>query len=91
MIPQAPETFWVDIMTEIDGSEIVNMVIPVYQKYLTEEDVIALNSFYDSPVGRKLIRVQPSIMQESMVIGQQWGQKLAHEIMAKYNAQTKEP
>lgn len=90
MIPDAPEKFWSDVMSEVDANEMENMVIPVYQKYLTEEDIVAVISFYDTPAGRKLIRVQPAIMQESMVIGQQWGQNLAREVITKYKAQSED-
>ena len=89
MIPNAPEKFWADVMSEVDGDSIVNMTIPVYQKYLTEEDVIAINIFYSSPAGKKLISVQPAIMQESMMIGQEWGQNIAKQVLAKYEAQSK--
>ena len=36
---------------------------------------------------KKLIKVQPAIMQESMMIGQQWGQNIAREVLEKYKAQ----
>ncbi|MBV1915783.1 MAG: DUF2059 domain-containing protein [Pseudomonadales bacterium] len=87
MIPDAPEKFWTDFVSELDAGEMEDLIIPVYQKYLTEEDVVAINSFYDSPAGMKLISVQPKIMQESMIIGQQWGQEIAARVIAKYQAQ----
>lgn len=84
MLPNAPETFWVDIMAEMNANDIIEMVIPVYQKYLTDEDVQQINSFYDTDAGKKLIRVQPAIMQESMELGQQWGQEVARGVLVKY-------
>ena len=89
MIPDAPETFWTDFVAELDAGEMEDLIIPIYQKYLTEEDVVAINSFYDSLAGMKLISVQPKIMQESMIIGQQWGQEIAARVIAKYQAQQK--
>ncbi len=47
----------------------------------------SINKFYDSAAGQKMIEVQPSIMQESMMVGQQWGQKIALEVMNQYKAQ----
>lgn len=87
MLPNAPETFWEDVMKEIDADGIIGLVIPIYQKYLTEEDVTALNSFYDTSAGKKMVSVQPAIMQESMSIGQAWGQKIAQGVMQKYKEQ----
>jgi len=87
MIPKAPEKFWADMMKEMNAEQVVNLVIPVYQKHFSEEDIREINDFYDTAAGQKMIRVLPQIMQESMVIGQQWGQQLARDILEKYKAQ----
>jgi len=87
MIPDAPEKFWQDIMSQVNGGDIINMTVPIYQKYLSQEDINALNAFYDSPTGKKMIKVQPSILRESMTAGQAWGQKIALDVMNKYNSQ----
>lgn len=88
MAPDAPPAFWDDIVEEINVSEMEEMVVPIYQKYLSEEDIQAINAFYGTPAGKKLIQVQPSIIQESMLAGQQWGQNLAMEVMRKYQEST---
>ena len=90
MAPDAPEKFWQDFMAEVNPDELVDLIIPVYRKHLTEEDIIALNEFYQSDVGKKLIARQPAIMQESMLAGQQWGQVLAQRVLQKYEEQKKE-
>lgn len=87
LIPEAPETFWSDYMAEFNPEDLVEMTVPIYQKYLSEEEVQALNSFYDTPAGKKLIKVQPLIMQESMMAGQQWGQAVAQDVISKYQMQ----
>ena len=87
MAPDAPESFWVDVMSEVNADELEDMVIPVYQKYLTEKDIQDITNFYKTDAGKKLISVQPVIMQESMVAGQQWGQNLARKILLKYKEQ----
>lgn len=89
MIPNAPEKFWKDIMTEINSDKIIDLLIPIYQKHLTQSDIKAMNAFYDTPTGKKLMKVQPAIVQESMLVGQQWGQELAQKIMARYQEQAK--
>lgn len=89
MVPDAPEKFWTDFMAEVNADDMVNMVIPIYQKYLTEEDIRAMNKFYSSPTGRKLIRVQPSIMHESMMLGQQWGRGIAQKVLTRYKQEMK--
>ena len=87
VIPDAPDSFWDDVMQEVNAKELEDMLIPVYQKHLTEDDVKALSQFYASEVGQKMIKSQPAIMQESMVLGQQWGQRLAQKIVQRYESQ----
>lgn len=84
MIPDAPETFWTDFMSEVNASDLEDLVVPIYQKYLTTSDVEDINRFYQTQAGKKMIRVQPAIMQESMAAGQQWGQELAQKVLIRY-------
>ncbi|MCP5046996.1 MAG: DUF2059 domain-containing protein [bacterium] len=81
--PSVPDTFWKEFMAEVDPNELVEMVIPSYDKHLTHEEVKQLIAFYQSPIGKKLVSVQPQIMQESMVAGQKWGRELGMKVMKK--------
>ncbi len=89
MVPDAPESFWDDVLAEVNADELENLIIPVYQKHFNDEDIKAINAFYDTPAGQKMIGKMPVIMQESMAIGQQWGQQLAQEVLQKYEEQKK--
>jgi hypothetical protein len=46
--------------------EMVEDMIPVYQRHLTRPDVDAMMVFYSSPTGQKLLREQPAMAGESM-------------------------
>jgi len=83
MMPDAPEGFWTEFRKGINPDELENMVIPVYQKHLTQKDVNDQIAFFKSEAGQKMISVQPQIMQESMMIGQQWGMELAERAKVK--------
>ncbi len=83
----APKDFWQKIEKEKNIKEVIQLLIPVYQKHLSQKDIDAILVFYQSPAGQRLIAAQPKIMQESMVIGQQWGENLTKKIMAEYKAE----
>ena len=83
MVPDAPEAFWEEFSSQGDGGELEDMVIPIYQKHLTQADVNAQLKFLQSDAGQKMIKVQPLIMQESMMVGQEWGMKLMQRAQAK--------
>ncbi|MFW5708275.1 MAG: DUF2059 domain-containing protein [Bacteroidota bacterium] len=61
-------------------NDLTEMLVPVYSKYMTIEDLQELIRFYETPVGRKFAQNTPLIMQESMQIGQQWGMKIGREL-----------
>ena len=89
---EIPNEFWVtmeDEMKKTSMTDLVDLLIPVYQKHLTLDDINQLISFYQSPVGKKFAEKTPFITQESMAAGQQWGmkigQKIVEKIKEKYN------
>jgi hypothetical protein len=46
--------------------QMVEDMIPVYQRHLTKADVDVMAAFYSSPTGQKLLREQPAMAGESM-------------------------
>ena len=45
--------------------EMINEIVPVYDKYFTEDELVDLIRFYRTPLGHKLFIVTPSIIEES--------------------------
>lgn len=78
-----PEKFWTDFMAEISPNDLTEMVVPIYEKYFTHEELKQLIAFYESPIGKKIIKVQPQIMMESMTAGEEWGKELVKKIKKK--------
>ena len=61
--------------------EMVDAMIPIYQKHLTKEDIDGILTFYASPVGQKLLREQPAMMQEAMQVGGEIGRRRLGSMM----------
>ena len=70
-------------MSKTSLNDLIDMLISVYSKYMTKEDLEGLITFYETPVGKKFSRSTPLIMQESIQIGQQWGMKIGQEFVNK--------
>lgn len=83
MMGGAGDAFWEDFRKEVDANELVNRIVPVYAAHLTHDEVKQLIVFFESPVGRKLVAEQPAMMQESMLIGQQWGAEVAERVITR--------
>jgi hypothetical protein len=87
--PQVPQKFWDNVMKEFDAKSMIDLVVPIYDKHLTHDDVKGLIAFYQSPLGRKMTSVMPQIAQESMQVGQQWGMQVAQRIQKRLEEQKK--
>jgi len=52
--------------------ELIDTMIPVYQKYLTHSDIKAMNEFYATPTGQKLLKNSSAmtieVMQAAMAV-----------------------
>lgn len=71
-----------ELVKDMPIDEITQAVIPAYQKHFTKSDIEAMNAFYSSPVGQKVLEELPAVMQESM--------QAAMPILSKYLSDWKE-
>ena len=81
-----PEDFWKTteeefLKTSLD--DIVEMVTPIYAKYLTLEDVRKITEFYQTAAGKKLAEKTPILTSEIMQVGQKWGMGINQKIIEK--------
>ena len=47
------------------------------------DELRQLKAFYESPIGQRLVEVQPMVMQQSILASQQWSQTVAMEALQK--------
>jgi hypothetical protein len=55
-----------DMIKNMPMDEMIQAMIPAYQKHFTKGDINAMLAFYSSPTGQKLLREMPAITAESM-------------------------
>ena len=80
-----PAFFWDNFIEEAAGNtdQVLELLLPIYDKYFTHEEIKQLIDFYSSAFGKKVITTQPLIMKESYTVGEQRGQMVAGKIRAK--------
>lgn len=78
--PNVPEEFWNNFLKELNSDVLINMIIPIYDKYYSESEIRELTEFYQSALGKKVIATMPQIMQESMQAGQSWGRAIGEKV-----------
>lgn len=79
---QIPAAFWDAFMAHArrDTTRLIDMLVPIYASHLTQSELEELVRFYQSPIGQRLTAVQPAIIQESTVAGQNWGELIARMV-----------
>lgn len=55
-----------DMMDNMPIDDLLQAMIPVYQRHFTKGDIDALVAFYNSPTGQKMVKELPAITAESM-------------------------
>ncbi len=55
-----------EMFENMPWDEMMQAMVPVYQKHFTKGDIDNLVAFYSSPTGEKLLREMPSIMSDAM-------------------------
>lgn len=66
IIDQSPSEQKASLKTVLNVDEIIPRLVPVYDKYFSEDELKELIAFYKGATGRKLIKVMPLIMEDSM-------------------------
>jgi hypothetical protein len=71
-----------DLIKGMPIDQVMEAMIPAYQKHFTKGDIAAMNAFYSSPVGQKVLQELPAVLQE--------GNQAAMPILSKYMTDWKE-
>lgn len=70
--------------------EFVNMMVPIFDKTFTEQEINDVVAFYKTPSGKAFAEKQPQMMMQSMQVGQAWGQLFGQRVSERVKAKAKE-
>lgn len=81
-VPGVPAAFWDAVNARAHASipQLVDSLVPIYSRHLSQQELEQLVQFYSTPLGQRLIEVQPLIAKESMEVGAHWGKKLGEQV-----------
>ena len=65
---------------------LIDLFVPIYNRNFTHNEIKQLISFYGTPLGKKIIKTMPGMMQECMVVGQQWGNQIGPILQERIRA-----
>lgn len=76
MIDTVSDTTFQDLPID----EMIDGMVPVYQRHISKSDLDAIIAFYSSPTGQRFLKEQPAMMTEGMQVGQDIMMKKLPEI-----------
>lgn len=84
-----PAVFWDRFQARAHArqDELEAMIAAVYDRHFTTDELRQLLAFYDTPVGKKLLTTLPTIVQESMAAGREWGGRLGAAVGQELTAE----
>ena len=83
---QFVDAFVARFQKHFDPDSLNEQMIPIYDKYLTAEDVKGLLDYYRSPLGQRMLKAMPEVTRESQAVGFALGQKAAQQTMEELKA-----
>lgn len=75
------ELFFEKFRSRVDTQQLVDLAVPGYDKYLSDEEIRGLIAFYQTPLGQKALEVLPKLSVELQTQGQKWGESLGRQCM----------
>lgn len=69
--------------------QMLDLIVPIYQRNFSEQDVRGLLAFYRTPLGQKLLKAQPVVMRESLMAGEQFGRQTVQQRFAQLKSEGK--
>ena len=69
-----------------DQEKLLDEFVPIYERHFSLADIQAMNDFYRTPVGRKMVEAMPSTVAEGAAVGQRLAEGLMPRFVETLNA-----
>ena len=73
-------------LQRIDIDRLLYQMVPIYSRYYTREEIAELIAFYETPLGRKLVKETSQILQEMYAATQAWLEPLIEKIAEDFDS-----
>ena len=81
------DMFFERFQSKLNTQKLVELAIPVYDKYFSDEDIKGMIQFYQTPLGQKTIKALPQLTAELAAAGQKMGADVARQSMLEVLAE----
>jgi hypothetical protein len=78
---QLIDLFFQRLQAKLRVDDLLELAVPIYDKYFSLEDIEGLTKFYRTPLGKKAISVLPQVLLEAQSAGRKLGEQMGRESM----------
>lgn len=71
-----------DMRSVMKEDEMIELMVPIYQKYMTKQEVAMITNFYSTPEGQAFLKKMPMVMRDAMQAGGEYGRSKQPELEA---------
>ncbi|MFL5617830.1 MAG: DUF2059 domain-containing protein [Gemmatimonadaceae bacterium] len=91
--PRVPVVFWDRFLEQVRArrGELEDGYVAIYDRNFTAAEVRGLIGFYESPIGKRFLELQPVLLREGMVMGQEWGSRIGADVGRTLSAEGVQP
>jgi hypothetical protein len=82
--PYFPKSFWDDMRASFGTFDLETAFLPAYQRYISEEDMAQILTFYRTPAGQHILSAQPLITAAAQSAIRESAGKLGEEIYDRH-------
>jgi hypothetical protein len=80
-LPKFMDTFSQKFNAGLPPTAVNDAIVAIYAKHFSMEDIQGLTKFYESPLGQKLVKEMPAVVQESQQTGVEMDEAAALSIL----------
>jgi len=77
------DLFFEKFHSKLDLQQMLDLAVPVYDKYFSDEDLKGMIAFYSTPLGEKMVKNLPEVTSELGENGRKFGEQVGRDSMAE--------
>jgi hypothetical protein len=81
------DLFFAKFQTKYGDQQIVDLAVPIYDKYFSDEEIKELTRFYGTPLGKKTIVALPKLLADLQAEGAKSGEEAGRQSMEEVLAE----
>jgi len=81
------DLFFEKFRSKRDPDQLLALIVPIYGKYFSDDDIKQLIRMYETPIGQKMLSLLPKVVAESQVTGKAWGEEIGRQCMLEVLAE----